>query len=266
MAGNSIPSQENLILRCFKLSLTLDIGGTIDMGNIQLGEVNIEEEMIPILNGQSNRPNFRKFFTKPPHIECETLDAHPDVFKALIGKAYSNIGAGATTVTDEPIALSGDDKSGAAGWHKLVHGAGHEAPIVMTGIDDAAGASPPFTYVQYTDYVINYETGKVARVATGSIVDGQTVYATYDYVTQTSIKFTFGLTQLNKQGSALLTYTYINGAILTLTLPKMNVTSPFKVPFAVDSEGAHIAIAIDGLEDDSQAVGEKLGWLVKTTV
>lgn len=53
------------------------------------------------------------------------------------------------------------------------------------------------TYVENTDYWVQYDSGRIVRNATGSITSGQNVHVTYDYLTTRTVAVDADIIQFN---------------------------------------------------------------------
>lgn len=99
-----------------------------------------------------------------------------------------------------------------------------ESPIVANSevVTDITGA---ITYVEGTDYTLDYGAGTIARIALGAITDGQTVYVDYVYAAWTwqegvdLARLGYTISRHNVYGKILVrgaehtgTYTYANRA------------------------------------------------------
>jgi len=103
----------------------------------------------------------------------DIINAHGKTQMSLTSQ-YGNVTDAANVISDETVQLNGETVTALA--HQNVSS-------VVVG-DDAV---PTTTYVLNTDYTLDAANGTIARIATGSISDGQTVYVDYTYASSTTV-------------------------------------------------------------------------------
>jgi len=250
MPDTAVGSTKNILVNTFKLEFDAQ-----DMGEVLLGEVAWPREIYELMNGNSGNPLDRLGLAKPVTVKATLTEIIVETLEKLWGVASTNVGAGTADIVDELVAVSGKYVDG--DWADLAHGQGYESPITAVSVKDAADAACAL----YTDYVMDYNNGRIARIDGGLIADGEIAKVTYTYVTQASKRW--GLTEgvLDLEGETILTkYFPEDGKTFYLKLWKAHIIStPIVIPFALSTK-SEIEIEIAACEDSTQAATEKFGY------
>jgi hypothetical protein len=154
--------------------------GWLDLGNCPDFSVNVSKDTLP---HYSSRSGIRtkdlealRELASSFQFSCEEFSKE-NLALAVMGEiTASNQNSG--SASDESVTVKADRYVDLA-YRKITSGT-----VVVTG----SGGSP--TYVEGTDYVIDYQEGMILAKSGGSIADGTTVLVDYDYgaLTQSIIK------------------------------------------------------------------------------
>ena len=255
MPNASLPHKDNKSVNLF----TLTWDGT-SIGDVVMGNCNIEKEIHDIQNALYNRTKARLEFNKEPIIEVTTTDIQYDNFAILLGTSTTNISAGTSnyatdtgfTIYDDTMTQINDDSSKVGA-----------ASIVLNSAADGGGS----TYTENTDYVVDETRGMVQAITGGSISDEDTVYVeSGTYTTTASKRVYFSENRIDTESSSgvLLTHNYPDQKVMTIYLPKATIVSNTEIPFVVD-ELMKLPLTIKGLYDSSQSSGQAFGYINITT-
>lgn len=103
----------------------------------------------------------------PPTIKIGFQDQPAEIFAMALLGDVSTLTEGAQTVTDEPITVV-EGK-----WVDLAY---RNLTAASVGVDDVTDTT---TYVEGTDYEINYAYGLIRAITGGAIADGDVVHVDY---------------------------------------------------------------------------------------
>jgi hypothetical protein len=251
MPGLIIPDQDNNTLGFFKFYLN-DGSGEQDMGTIIAGKLTYGKKVFDIYDGSTYNPTARNIFTEPPLWTVSLIDAHPTIMAILLGYDTSDVSAGTQAVSAEAVTLGLKDI-----WKSLSHGQGTESPIsdvVVNGV----GGTP--TYVENTDYKVDYAGGRVAALTP---LASTSVEIDYKYTTQDAKKISIGKGRIDKTYAVRAVHTFPDKETWTIIIYKANIISSFDAAFQLEPHMS-FPFEISGLQDDTHS-NEEFGYFEITT-
>jgi hypothetical protein len=263
MPGATVPHASNKLIYGFDLTLGgQNAGRLLIAGNIEVGK-----RSVPILDPKSNNAVSYFEFHEQPKITGQTLDIHPDVLTKTLGITASDESAGLEDILDEqhsaPLIDSGQDHEHGY-WVNLNHGRGLESPIDVYNSTDIIvrnflqGGSGD-TFIENTDYIIDYALGRISFPAASGIDDSEVLYISYAYTTVDAKVFSFPKGIVSTEEEAILTKTFPkDGETLEIKLWKAIITGAFQIPFGEDFSA--VPLEITGLQDDDHA-GAEFGYM-----
>lgn len=257
MPNATIPHKDNKTVNLFTLTLN---GNSI--GDVVLGNSNIEKEIHDINNALYNRAYERLEFNKEPIIEVTVTDVQYDNIGLILGTAAATISAstanwGVTTgfaIKDDTMVYINGDSS------KITC-----ASIVLNSAASGGGT----TYTEDDDYVVDAARCMVQCIPTGThtLIDDTTVYVeSGTYATAASERVYISENRIDTEiaSGVLLSHTYPDKKVLTIYLPKATITSPLNLSFV--TEGLmELPMTIKGLLDTTQTSGRAFGYIDTTT-
>lgn len=164
----------------------------------------------------------------------------------------ATINAGTTGVTDAPTKLTG------TGWANLNHW--QISSVAVRKVPGGAGATGQTTYVENTDYVVDYQDGRIRRIGS-AITDGQQVYVTYSYATFDAKRFPMGkLRSLPELTNVELKHVYPDGSYMLIHYHKANITGNVELTFSKE-DWIGLPITISPLSDPTNADAGPLGYM-----
>lgn len=110
---------------------------------------------------------------------------------------------------------------------------------------------------EFTDYVMDYAGGRMARRSGGSINDGDKVYLWYRHTTQTTKKFQFSTSKVSTQAKIVYTHVLQNGQTYVLTLNNAIIINDPEITHVHEGSLSEWDVEWETLE--SAVVGEEIG-------
>ncbi len=154
--------------------------------------------------------------------------------------------AGTTAVVDEAVVLT------AVVWTVLAH-----EVVSSVVVKNTAGTT---TYTENTDYVVDYQTGRVRRISGGAITDGQTVNVSYSYATSAAKRYWHGGKTTVTAKAMTFTHTRPNGKYVKIYFAKAQLITPITPKFQEETILLQ-DISIQAIADTTAAAGKQLYYI-----
>ena len=223
-----------------------DGSGEKNFGTIKVGSVVAGKKTIEFKDGLTGLPTERYLLPPDVKIKATLQDFETDVLDKLFHTARVAVSSSTVSVTDEAVTLSGTHSAG--DWVSLDYGRDGISSVTITSSDGAT------TYTENTDYVVDYEDGRVSRLSGGAITDGQSVLVDYTYNTETGYKITIPTDIKSSTFTVRLSHETMAGKTITIKLWKASVTSDIDWGFDLET-ASEIPIEFTALKDSTNGVG-----------
>lgn len=235
--------------------------GILEMGGVNLGQLKDSVELVPKIDwldfkaGVPRRLVKRFILEEGATIKASMAELSATNFKTLSANATEEIitpGVSAGT----PVTLT---LTGSTLW-TLLGGA------VPTSIADAANKPTvknignTVTYVENTDYVVDYVNGAVRRTPTSTITDGQQVNVVYKTNTASAKRYHHGGKTAITNLPMTFTHYKPNGKYIKIFFYQAMLESGFPIKFEEDKVSLQ-AVTITAIADSTQANGKQLYYV-----
>jgi hypothetical protein len=229
MSQTNIQRSDALRYGSVILELGDDFGSLINVGAIR--NMNFEHKAENIEVAFDNAPAIKKFKSgKKASFVFDLAEIDLTTFtKSDDGLAVLSAIAGTPTdITNESLTLSGENTKA------LKNKNGDNTKVGNLVVTDATGAT---TYTENTDYSVQVGADgftRIARIAGGTITDGQEVHADYQYTPNVSKKLTFHTGGTKTYKVARITNTNNEGKTFRIDLENVTNIKPLATPFQAD--------------------------------
>jgi hypothetical protein len=224
--------------------------GYKSLGTLTASGIIVPKISIPVLNQGMNVRN-RIQYHDAPVVSANFSDIHWQNLELLFGIESEDVSAGTESVTDEDVAstdITGGEDHEHGYWVSFVHGHGSESPISDVVVEpDGGGAA----FTEGTDYIIDYEGGRISFPSGSSIGDEVHLDIDYKYTTQTGKKLYITGGPIDTTGAFKGVRKFRDGREWNFIIYKVNITGDFDAAFVAkaDGESMTLPIEISALED-----------------
>lgn len=225
--------------------------GEVNLGNVLLFGVTLEKEILPVKSGKSNRAVDVKEWLQDMPLKVSMNDHTWENFQEIMGIDATTESPGTQAVTAEELLLTG------VAWSSLDHGTGSESPITAVTVKGSGGTP---TYIEDTDYSVDYPGARIRRITGGGISDPSTVEVDYSYVTLTAKKIKVSKNQVDTQAAVRYSHALANGETLEIKLYNAYVSEDIEVQHTMDGGLAEWTVTWRAMQVDAQT-GEELGYI-----
>lgn len=255
MAQTTVQRTAAVRLGSAKVEVGDSVAALVDLGAMR--GVQIAESFDKVSVESDNAGTLREYIkNQRVAITGQMIEIDLDSFNKIRGgiDTYSTVAGGATPVTDEQVVLSGTLLK------RLANKNGDGTEVTAIVVTDLTGVT---TYVLNTDYVVALDAAGytvIARIAGGSIGDGDTVLVDYSYTPATSKILSSGGKHTISPKVVRLTNTDANGKKLQVTVYYATVEEGITLEFPSDEADDVMVSPINmvGKVDVSRTVGDQL--------
>jgi len=176
----------------------------------------------------------------------------------LHGGSMVTTNEGTQNVVNEAVALNG------ASWKPLAYAGDFKSDCAVTVSSEVGGGG--VVYSEGVDYYLDRRSGHLARVVSGSITDGQTVYVDYTYKTYSGKHFEIYRGSKPTNYTLRLTKPLLNSDNMRITHSKVSFSTSMEMPLNPGEEGAWTGVTtkIKFLKDKAGIYGEYGRWEIFT--
>ena len=223
-----------------------DGGGEKNFGTVKVGSITAGKKTIEFKDGLTGLPTERYLLPPDVKIKATLQNFETDVLDKLFHTTRTAVSSSTQTVTGESVTVSGS--YGAGNWVSLAYGRDGISSVTVKDKTDTT------TYTENTDYVMDYEDGRIARISGGAITDGQELHVSYTYNTQTGYKITIPTSIRSTTFVVRLSHETMAGKTITIKLWKATVTADVEWGFNL-AESSEIPVEFSALKDSTNGIG-----------
>ena len=223
-----------------------DGSGELNVGTIKTGTFSVGKKTIDFKDGLTGLSTERYLLPPDIKIKATLQNFDADVLEKLFHTTKSAVSSSTVSVTDEAVTLSGTHAAG--DWVSLDYGRDGISSVTITSSDGAT------TYTENTDYVVDYEDGRVSRLSAGAITDGQSILVDYTYNTETGEKVTIPTTIRSTTYAVRLSHETMAGKTITIKLWKATIEADWEWAFTLET-ASEIPVEFAALKDSTNGVG-----------
>lgn len=239
-----------------KIEVGTSTSTLVDVGAIRNASFAREFEKVEVMSDNAHRV-LVGVKDEAVYLEFDMMETDFNNLSVLMGglDTLTTIAASPVAVTAEAHTLSGTNAV------RLDHKEGDGTEVSSIVVTDSSSN----VFTRGTDYVISVDSAGYTTIArssdaSGNIADGETVYVTYSYTPNSSVKVTTGGKVTISDRVVRITNTNESGKKLQITLYKASIDSGWSYDFPADNnvEAGMIHIKMKGVLDITRPIGDQL--------